>query len=98
MVQFKNKKYNIRYRTRCMQTYSNIVKSLISEVTEAQYLSVVDFVSQVIPEVSELGQWLLDHVSICLIGHLLQQELTLMAELLHINLLLINLNLVVLLR
>lgn len=57
----------------------------------------VDFVSQIIPEMSELGQGLLDHVSVCLIGYLLQQEFTLMAELLHINLLLINLNLVLLL-
>lgn len=67
MVQFKNKSYNISYSTRWVHTYSNIVNCLISEVTEPQYLSVVDFVSQIIPEVSELGQWLLDHVSVCLI-------------------------------
>lgn len=50
-----------------MQTYSNITNCSDSEVKEPQYLSVVDFVSQIIPEVSELSQRLLDHVSVCLV-------------------------------
>lgn len=47
--------------------HSVIVNDLISNDTEARYLSVVDFVSKIIPEMSEFGQWLLDHVSVRLI-------------------------------
>ncbi|KAF3834233.1 hypothetical protein F7725_025437 [Dissostichus mawsoni] len=43
----------------------------------------------VFPEVTELGQWLLDHVPVRLVGHLLQQQLSLVAQLLHVNLLLL---------
>lgn len=51
-----------------LQPFSKvIVNHLISDDTEARYLSVVDFVSQIIPEMSEFGQWLLDHVSVRLI-------------------------------
>ena len=61
------------------------------------YLSVGDFIPQVVPEMSELGQRLLDHVPVRLIWHLLQQQLPLVAELLHVNLLLVNFHLVLLL-
>lgn len=47
--------------------HSLILNHLISDDTEVWYLSVVDFVSQIIPEMSEFGQWLLDHVSVRLI-------------------------------
>ena len=57
-----------------------------------------DFLPQVFPEVTELGQRLLDHVPVRLVGHLLQQQLSLVAQLLHVNLLLVNLHLVLLLR
>ena len=62
------------------------------------YLSVGDFIPQVVPEVPELGQRLLDHVPVRLVRHLLQQQLPLVAQLLHVDLLLVNLHLVLLLR
>ena len=67
-------------------------------VLKAYHLSVRDLVSQVLPEMSELGEWLLDHVSVRLVADFLQQQLPLVAQLLHVNLLLVHLHLVLLLR
>lgn len=61
------------------------------------YLSLGDFVPQVVPQVAQLGQRLLDHVSVRLVRHFLQQQLPLVAELLHVDLLLVHLHLVLLL-
>ena len=67
-------------------------------VLKAYHLSVRDLVSQVLPEMSELGEWFLDHVSVRLVADFLQQQLPLVAQLLHVNLLLVHLHLVLLLR
>lgn len=61
------------------------------------YLSVSDLVPQVVPEVSELRDGLLDHVSVSLVRDLLEQQLPLVAQLLHVYLLLVHLHLVLLL-
>lgn len=61
------------------------------------YLSVNDLVPQVVPEVSELRDGLLDHVSVSLVRDLLEQQLPLVAQLLHVYLLLVHLHLVLLL-
>lgn len=61
------------------------------------HLSLGDLIPQVFPEVSELNQRLLDHVPVRLVRHLLQQQLPLVAQLLHVNLLLVDLHLVLLL-
>lgn len=67
-------------------------------LTRSSYLSLGDLVPQVLPEVSELCERLLDHVPVRLVGHFLQQQLPLVAELLHVNLLLVDVHLVQLLR
>ena len=45
---------------------------------------------------AQFSQRLLDHISVCLVRHLLEQQLPLVAELLHVDLLLINVHLILL--
>lgn len=56
-------------------------------------LSDSNLVSQIFPQVPELRQRFLDHVSVCLIRNLFKQELPLVAQLLHVYLLLVDFNL-----
>lgn len=59
-------------------------------------LSESNLVSQVVPQVSELCERFLYHVSVCLVSDLLEQQLPLVAQLLHIDLLLVHFHLVLL--
>lgn len=60
------------------------------------YLSERDLIAQVVPQVAQFSQRLLDHVFVCLVGHFLEQQLPLVAKLLHVDLLLIHLHFVLL--
>lgn len=62
------------------------------------YLSFCDLVPQVIPQVPQFGEGLLDHVLVRVVGHFLQQQLPLVAELFHVDLLLVHLHLELLLK
>lgn len=61
-------------------------------------LSESDLVSQIVPQVPELNERFLDHVSVSLVRNLFEQELPLVAQLLHVYLLLVHFNLELLLE